>query len=70
MANSLELNVKRLTIYLLSTFLLSNSPMANVDIKHGFIVYLNATLAISKFDDKKVIFFKLVTGGQSDQGTK
>jgi hypothetical protein len=44
--------------------------MANVDIKYGFIVYLNATIAISRFDEKKVIFFKLVTGGQSDRGTK
>jgi hypothetical protein len=42
--------------------------MANVDIKYGFIVYLNATLAISKFDNKNVIFFILVTGGQSDRG--
>jgi hypothetical protein len=44
--------------------------MANVDIKYDFIVYLNATIAISKFDNKKVIVFKLVTGGQSDWGTK
>jgi hypothetical protein len=44
--------------------------MANVDIKYGFIVHLNAMLAISKFDDKKVIFLELVTGGQSDRGTK
>jgi hypothetical protein len=44
--------------------------MANVDIKYGFIVYLNATLAISEFDNKNVIFFILVTGGQSDRGTK
>jgi hypothetical protein len=42
--------------------------MANVDIKYGFIVYLNVTIAISKFDNKKVIFLKLVTGGQSDWG--
>jgi hypothetical protein len=42
--------------------------MANVDIKYGFIVYLNAMLAISKFDNKNVIFFILVTGGQSDRG--
>jgi hypothetical protein len=40
--------------------------MAKVDIKYGFIVYLNATLAISKFDNKKVIFFILVTEGQGD----
>jgi hypothetical protein len=44
--------------------------MDNVDIRYSFIVYLSATLAISKFDDKKVIFFILVTGGQSDRGTK
>jgi hypothetical protein len=44
--------------------------MANVDIKYSFIVYLNAMLAISKFDDKNVIFLELVTGGQSDRGTK
>jgi hypothetical protein len=44
--------------------------MANIDIKYGFIIYINATTAISKFDNKKVIFFKLVTGGQSDRGTK
>jgi hypothetical protein len=44
--------------------------MAYVDIKYGVIVYLNASIAISKFDNKKVIFFKLVTGGQSDRGTK
>jgi hypothetical protein len=44
--------------------------MANVDIKYGFIVCLNATTAISKFDNKKVIFFKLVTGGQRDLGDK
>jgi hypothetical protein len=53
--------------------------MANIDIKYGFIVDLNAMLAISEFDNKKVIFFYLsnqgtkclgdkVTGGQSDQG--
>jgi hypothetical protein len=44
--------------------------MANVYIKYSFIVYLNATLAIIEFDDKKVILFILVTGGQSDPGTK
>jgi hypothetical protein len=49
--------------------------MANIDIKYGLIVYLNATLAISEFDDKKIVFFILVTWGQndrgqSDQGTK
>jgi hypothetical protein len=44
--------------------------MANINIKYGFIVYLNATISISKFDNKIVIFFKLVTGGQSDLGDK
>jgi hypothetical protein len=44
--------------------------MANIDIKYGFIVYLNATIAISKFDDTKVILFKLVTGGKIGRGTK
>jgi hypothetical protein len=44
--------------------------MPNVDIKYSFIVYLNATIPISKFDDKKVFFFKFVTRGQSDRGTK
>jgi hypothetical protein len=64
-ADSLELD-----IFIVKPFLSSNSPMGNVEIKYGFIVYINATLAISEFDDKKVIFFILVTGGQSDQGTK
>jgi hypothetical protein len=44
--------------------------MANVDIKYGFIVYLNVMLVISKFDNKNFFFFILVTGGQSDRGTK
>jgi hypothetical protein len=31
--------------------------MAYIDIKYGFIVNLTSTLAISKFDGKKGIFF-------------
>jgi hypothetical protein len=35
------------------TFLLSNLPMAIIDIKYSFIVHLTLTLAIGKFDDKQ-----------------
>jgi hypothetical protein len=42
--------------------------MANIDIKYGLIVYLNATLAISEFDNIFFVFFILLTWGQSDRG--
>jgi hypothetical protein len=44
--------------------------IANIDIQYGFLEIQNAMLAISEFDNKKVVFFFLVAGGQSDWGTK
>jgi hypothetical protein len=46
-----------LTLKVCQPFLLSNLPMANIDIKYGFIVNLTSMLAIGKFDNKKGIFF-------------